>query len=406
MLDVLFSVTVLSVLIAVLAATILYARHVLMPQKAVAITLNATQSLNTKTGQKLLSALTDNGIMVPSVCAGAGTCGLCKIKINEGVDNTGPVEMSRLSTAEIRDGIHLACQVTLRGPVSVTVPDSLLNAESVECTVISSRFLTPLIREIVLQFPDEAWPDTKAGDYIQLEAPAYELDFATLDVPTQYEETWQTLRGIHAQNEASVTRAYSISNRLEDTKLGQIVLNIRLALPPPSNADAPPGIVSSWLFCLKPGDTVHATGPFGSFRAQDTQKEMIFIGGGVGMAPLRAIIHEQIEVRKTGRKMSLWYGARSRAELFYVDELDALEKKFENFSWVVSLSEPASDDNWDGPTGFIHSVVLEQYLRKHPTPEDCEFYLCGPPLMMKAVRAMLDDLGVEPDSIFFDDFGV
>lgn len=184
------------------------------------------------------------------------------------------------------------------------------------------------------------------------------------------------------------------------------MLNIRLALPPPSNEDAPPGIVSSWLFSLESGDTVRATGPFGSFRAQDTEKEMIFIGGGVGMAPLRAIIHEQTEVHKTKRKLSLWYGARSRTELFYAEEFDALERQHENFSWVVSLSEPAPDDNWDGATGFIHNVVLEQYLLQHPAPEDCEYYLCGPPLMMKAVRAMLDDLGVEPDSVFFDDFGV
>lgn len=404
--EVIFSVVVMSVLIIFLTATILIARAHLVPASPTTITLNSSRVLNTKTGQRLLNALTQNGIMVPSVCAGAGTCGLCKIKVDEGVDPIGPIEKAQLTAKEIRDGMRLACQATLRGPAAVSVPDSLLGVESVDCKVVATKPLTPLIREIILQFPNGKWPKIVAGDYIQLEAPAYQLDFSTFEIPKKHQEAWQSIRNIKANSSQPVSRAYSISNRLQDTQAGRMVLNIRLALPPPSQADAPPGIVSSWLFSLKPGDTVQATGPFGSFRAQETNKEMVFIGGGVGMAPLRAIIHEQLDVHHTKRKMTLWYGARSRAELFYVDELDALAKKHRNFDWTVSLSDPAPGDKWQGSTGFVHTAVWEDYLSRHPAPEDCEFYLCGPPLMMKAVSTMLDDLGVEPDSIFFDDFGV
>lgn len=400
------SIFVLCFLIVALAAVILFTRDRLLPEKPVAITLNGTKTLDVNTGQKLLTALTNNGIMIPSVCAGAGTCGLCKVQIDDAQDSVSPVEMSKLSQAEIRSGMRLSCQVAVRTPLSITVSDAMINAESVECMVTASRSLTPLIREIVLQFPDGKYSEIIAGDYIQLEAPVYEIDFKDIDVPSEHEQVWAKLRGLHARNEEPTSRAYSISNRLEDTKAGRIVLNIRLALPPPSNAELPPGIVSSFLFNLAPGDRVKATGPFGSFRAQKTNNEMIFIGGGVGMAPLRAIINEQLELYKTTRKMSFWYGARSRAELFYVDEFEAFEKQHDNFRWTVSLSDPAPEDEWQGSVGFIHTAVLENYLSAHPAPEECEYYLCGPPLMIRSVRAMLDDLGVEPDNIFFDDFGV
>ena len=406
MTDILAGTLLLTALIALLTLTVLTARRLLSPMRPVTVSVNGTKDIETTTGQKLLSALNDHGVLVPSACAGAGTCGLCRVTITKGGADALPTEAARLSRAELRDGVHLACQVVLRDDMAVEVPASMLNAASYETIVRSTRHLTPLIREIVLELPQDMRPEIVAGSFVQVTAPPFALHFADLVVPEAFSAGWDQLRDLSVESSTEVTRAYSISDRPEDIAAGRIVLNIRLALPPPSAPDAPPGIVSSWLFALKPGDKVQTGGPFGSVRVQDTQAEMVFIGGGVGMAPLRAMIFEQLESVGTGRKMSFWYGARSTTEMFYSDEFEALAKAHPNFDWTVALSDPGPEDDWQGATGFVHQVVLDSYLGKHPDPACCEYYLCGPPLMIRAVLAMLDDLGVPSSHIFNDDFGV
>lgn len=393
-------------LVLVLTALVVGARAVLMPQHPATVTVNGQTRIAVTTGEKLLSALNDNGILIPSSCAGAGTCGLCRVHIKNDGPAALPVEAGHFTKSELRDGLHLACQVVLRGDMDVTVPDDMLGAETFECQVVSTCQLTPLIREVVLQLPDGTRPDIYAGSFMQVTAPAFVLDFGAIAVPDAFDEIWRPWRGLSVKSNAAVTRAYSVSNRPEDTAAGRVVLDIRLALPPPSVADAPPGIVSSWLFSLVANDTVSVSGPFGTFRSRDTGREMVFIGGGVGMAPLRAMIYEQLERVGTTRKISFWYGSRNTSELLYVDEFDALAARHTNFDWTVALSEPEPDADWDGAVGFVHDVALERYLRDHPSPENCEYYLCGPPLMIRAVLSMLDDLGVDKDHILNDDFGV
>lgn len=406
MIEIVFGSLFLIVLVTVLTAVVIGARALLNPARPAMVTVNGATEIAAEAGGKLLGALTGQGLLIPSACAGAGTCGLCRVTITEGGGEALPTEAAKLTRQELDDGLRLACQVVIRGDMNVTVPDDLLGAESFQCTVEAVRPLTPLIREVILHMPEGVRPDVFAGAFVQVTAPAFTLDFAGLEVPPAHDEVWRPLRTLTARSDEPVTRAYSVSNRPEDTEAGRLVLNIRLALPPPSEPDAPPGIVSSWLFSLKPGMTVETAGPFGTFRAQETAREMVFIGGGVGMAPLRAMIFERLERYATDRKMTFWYGARSKAELFYVEELDALAAKHPNFDWTVALSDPAPEDEWDGPTGFIHTAAFEHYLRDHPAPEACEYYLCGPPLMIRAVFAMLDDLGVERESVFLDDFGV
>lgn len=406
MTDILFGSAFLIALVLMLTVLVMAARSVLMPQRPATLMVNNQTELATVTGQKLLSALNDNGILIPSACAGAGTCGLCRVRVTEGGPDSLPIEAARFTKAELRQGLHLACQVVVRGDMAVEVSDDLMSAEAFACQVISTRQLTPLICEIVLQMPDDKRPKISAGSYVQVTAPPFALDFANIDVPPVYETQWQPLRALSVQSKEDVTRAYSVSNRPMDTDTGRLVLNIRLALPPPSVADAPPGIVSSWLFSLKEADKVFVSGPFGSFCVQDTKREMVFIGGGVGMAPLRAMIYEQLEQVGTDRKMTFWYGARSTSELLYAEELDALGAQHPNFDWTVALSDPQPSDNWTGVAGFVHTVAFQQYLRDHPEPESCEYYLCGPPLMIRAVLSMLDDLGVDSDTIFNDDFGI
>ncbi|MEN0000921.1 MAG: NADH:ubiquinone reductase (Na(+)-transporting) subunit F, partial [Pseudomonadota bacterium] len=398
-------VSIITLIVSALTALITFARQMLLPSKPIEVTINGTTKVPAVTNMKLLTALNDGGIAVPSACAGAGTCGLCRVQV-EGAGSPLSTETARLTAAQLSQGERLACQVTLRGPVSVTVPDTMIGVEPVKVTVIANTSLTPFIRELKLAYPKDLAPNVRAGDYIQLEAPPYHLDYRDIDIPKQHEDAWAQVRHLTVSSAEPVSRAYSISNRSEDTEAGHLVLNIRLALPPPHKPGVPPGIVSSWLFALEEGDKVMATGPFGSFRAQETDREMVFIGGGVGMAPLRAIILEELQVHKSNRPMSFWYGARNKRELIYGDELDGLAADNDNFRWVSVLSQPADDDDWEGPVGFVHEIVLRDYLANHKAPEECEYYLCGPPLMIKAVMTMLDDLGVEPDSIFSDDFGV
>lgn len=406
MTDILFGSALLITLVLVLTVMVVLARAALMPERPATLTVNTQTRIATTTGQKLLSALNDNGVLVPSACAGAGTCGLCRVAVTNGGPDPLPIETARFTRAELRQGLHLACQVVVRHDMDLEVDEDMMGAEAFTCQVTSTRQLTPLIREVVLQMPQGMRPDFFAGSFVQVTAPPYALDYNSIVVPEHFEQRWQPLRRLSVKSDADVTRAYSISNRPEDIAAGRIVMNIRLALPPPSVVDAPPGIVSSWLFSLQQDAPVLVSGPFGSFRIQDTDREMVFIGGGVGMAPLRAMIFEQLEHVGTARKMSFWYGARNKTELLYTDEFDGLAVQHANFDWTVALSDPEPTDNWSGPQGFVHDVALERYLGDHPAPENCEYYLCGPPLMIQAVLAMLDELGVDPDHIFNDDFGV
>lgn len=392
------------VLVLALSLIVITARAILSPARPALITVNGSTEVTGTTGAKLLSVLNDGGIAVPSACAGAGTCGQCKLKVREGGGDPLPTETAVLSRADIREGQRLSCQLVVRGPLAVEVPDDILSAESWSSTVLSSTQVAPLIREIVLSVPEGIDFVFKAGSYVQVGVPAFDLDLKDLEVETDFETVWgeMGIANMRLRNPEPTHRAYSVASRPQDK--GTIVLNIRLALPPVGASDIPPGIVSSYLFSLKAGDGVDVSGPFGDFHVQETDREMVFIGGGVGMAPLRAMIHEQL-ASETKRKISFWYGARSGQDIFYREEFDALAKEHDNFSWTLALSEPQPDDDWDGPTGFIHEIV-DTYLKAHEAPYDCEFYLCGPPLMISAVYAMLDDNGVEPTSIFNDDFGI
>ncbi|SDZ34764.1 Na+-transporting NADH:ubiquinone oxidoreductase subunit F [Jannaschia faecimaris] len=405
MIEVAIGTLLLTLLVMALAIGLLAARRGLIPQENMIVTVNDTMRIDAARGDTLLSALQGAGVAVPAACGGKGTCGLCRVAVTgDGAGVPVATERGILSPSERRDHVRLACQVSLRGAVDVSVAAGILEAESIACRVLSNRMLAPLIRELVLALPDGTKLDFIAGSFMQLNAPAFDLDFSSLDIPTPYEEAWRIAgwTDLSVRSDTPVTRAYSIANRPEDTE--KLVFNIRLAVPPAGQeGEVPPGIVSSYLFSLENGDTVSAAGPFGDFRTQPTDKDMVLIGGGVGMAPLRAMIHEQIG-QGTGRRMFYFYGARTRADLFYVDEFDTIAASHETFSWTPALSDPAPGDRWTGETGFIHEIVY-RHLSTHPAPEDCEYYLCGPPVMISAVRSTLERLGVERSSIFNDDFG-
>ncbi|MCA0921267.1 NADH:ubiquinone reductase (Na(+)-transporting) subunit F [Pseudooceanicola nanhaiensis] len=392
-------------LLLALTMALLVARERLLPQSAATITLNGTQEIEAKTGETLLSCLQGAGFAIPAGCGGKGTCGLCRVTATgAGAGQALAAERGLLSAKDRKAGMRLACQVTVKGPVSVEVAPDLLSAETMQATVRSNRMLAPLIRELVLDLPEGQQMDFHAGYFMQLTAPAYRLAFRDIEVPDRFAETWEDAgwRALSSRSAAPVTRAYSIASRPED--VGRAVFNIRLAVPPAGAEDTiPPGVVSSHLFSLKPGDPLAISGPFGEFRVQDTEAEMILIGGGVGMAPLRAMIHEQVG-RGTQRKMRYFYGARSAIDLFYTEEFDAIAAEHPNFRWTPALSDPAPGDRWTGATGFIHERVADA-LRDHPAPNACEYYLCGPPMMISAVIATLTRFGVERHRIYNDDFG-
>ncbi|MFZ1481471.1 MAG: NADH:ubiquinone reductase (Na(+)-transporting) subunit F [Paracoccaceae bacterium] len=392
--------------VLVLVTSVLAARAWLMPSRQVTIRLNDSRDIRARTGNKLLTELADDGLAIPSACGGVGTCGQCRVQVVAGRVPALQTETALLSRKDIAEGVRLACQITLRDDMAIILPESMLQAQSWTSRVLSSRTIAPMIREIVLELPRGAAFSFTPGAFVMVTAPAYRVKFSDYSIAPEHQAAWDGmgLGGLSSHSKAEESRAYSIANRATEMP-GRIVLLIRLALPPPDRPDLPPGVVSSWLFGLDAGDSVPVSGPFGTFAAQDTDREMVFIGGGVGMAPLRAIISDQLEHQKTPRRMSFWYGARSRVDLFYEAELGDLQAKHPNFRWQAALSDPAPGDNWPGETGFIHEVALRAYLGAHPAPHDCEYYLCGPPLMIRAMLAMLDDLGVDPTRIFNDDFG-
>lgn len=405
MTEVMIGTLLMVALILALSGIVIGARRILSPSRPIALTLNGTRTIPAVTGQKLLSALQSAEIPIPAACGGKGTCGLCRVTVSGAEGDPLPTEAALLGPTEVRAGKRLSCQLVLRGPIEVSVPEDLLAVETFTARVIANESLAPLIKELVLDLPDATPFDYHAGAFAQINAPPYSLDFEDISLGEEYEPAWDAmgLRKLKAASDERISRAYSIANRPEDA--GRIVMNIRLAVPPPGVPDAPPGVVSSYLFNLREGDTVEVAGPFGDFRAQETGREMVFIGGGVGMAPLRAIIHDQLTRIGTDRKIRFFYGARSRTDLFYEEEFEALAAAHPNFTWTPALSDPAPEDNWTGATGFVHRVARDSYLAAHPEPEECEYYLCGPPLMINAVLGMLDSLGVESETIYFDDFG-
>jgi len=406
MLEILYSVVVFSGTLVVIALVILWVIARMVPQGDVHILVNGERDVDTPTGKKLLGALADAGIFVPSACGGGGTCGQCRVKVLKGGGELLPTEASLISKREAREGERLACQVTVFQDLDVRVPDDVFGVKKWECTVRSNRNVATFIKELVLELPPGESMEFRAGGYVQLECPPHQLSYATMDIDPVYRPDWERygLFALESHVKEATTRAYSMASYPEEKDI--ILLNVRIATPPPDKqGKVPPGIMSSYIFNLKPGDKIVASGPYGEFFARETGNEMLFIGGGAGMAPMRSHIYDQLKRLHSKRRMSFWYGARSLREAFYVEEFDELAAQHENFSWHLALSEPLPEDNWTGPVGFIHEVLYEHYLKDHPAPEDCEYYLCGPPLMIAAVTHLLDDLGVEEENVLFDDFG-
>ncbi len=404
MLEILLGVAAFTAIVLILTLFVLGARRILVPSGQCNIRVNHKLTLNASIGQRLLEVLTPAGIQLPTACGGTGTCGLCKARVTEGGVEAKPQEIALLSRKEITRGVRLACQVPVLNDMNVEVDDIYFGVKTWRCKIESVRQLSTLINEIVLKLPEGETFEFRPGSFVQVNCPPYELNFKDLPIDEAFQSIWEKsgFRQYKVASDQQITRAYSVANRPGYDDL--ISLNIRIAMPPHTEK-IPPGIVSSWLFSLKSGDEVEVTGPYGLFYVEPSDREAIFIGGGVGMAPLYAQIMDLLETQHTARKISYWYGARSKRELYYDDQFEQLDAKFDNFSWHVALSEPESKDNWTGHTGFIHKVILDEYLSSHAVPEDCEYYLCGPPLMVKAVLVTLDNLGVDAESIHYDDFG-
>lgn len=401
-------VAMFTIIIMSLVIIILIARSRLVSSGNVTININddPNNSVSTAAGGKLLQTLASEGIFLSSACGGGGTCGQCRCKVLDGGGSILPTEEGHFTQGEIRDGMRLACQVAVKQDMKIEIDPEFFGVKKWECEVISNDNVATFIKELTLKIPEGEVVPFRAGGYVQLEAPPHEVHYKDFDIAKEYHEDWDNFnlwRYISKVDEP-VIRAYSMANYPEEK--GIIKFNIRIASPPPRGPDnIPPGKMSSYVFSLKPGDKITVSGPYGEFFAKDTKAEMVFIGGGAGMAPMRSHIFDQLKRLRSDRKISFWYGARSKREMFYVEDYDGLAEEFDNFEWHVALSDPQPEDNWEGYTGFIHNVLYENYLKDHPAPEDCEFYMCGPPVMNAAVIKMLKDLGVEDENILLDDFG-
>lgn len=394
--------------IVALVGLLMVARRQLVATGDVTITVNGDpeKALCTSAGSTLLGTLAANRIFIPSACGGKGSCGVCTLKVTDGGGAILPTELSHISRGDARDGVRLSCQVKVKQDMAIELPPEVFSVKQWRCKVRSNDNVATFIKELVLELPEGESVPFRAGGYIQIEAPVGTVKYADFDVDDEYRADWDkfNLWRYVSTLEEPVTRAYSMANYPEER--GIIMLNVRVASPPPRAPEGtPPGKMSSYIFSLKPGDEVTISGPFGEFFAKETQAEMMFIGGGAGMAPMRSHIFDQFRRLSSSRKVSYWYGARSLREAFYMEDFDSIAAESENFTWHLALSEPLPEDEWTGHTGFIHQVVLENYLKDHPAPEDIEYYLCGPPMMLKACMSMLDSLGVEPENILFDDFG-
>lgn len=401
-------VAMFTVIIMSLVVVILIARSRLVSSGKVTININDNPDNNVTTaaGGKLLQTLAGEGIFLSSACGGGGTCGQCRCKVLDGGGSILPTEEGHFTQGEIRDGMRLACQVAVKQDMKIEIDPEFFDVKKWECEVISNDNVATFIKELTLKIPEGEVVPFRAGGYVQLEAPPHTVHYKDFDIAKEYHEDWDNfnLWRYTSTVDEPVIRAYSMANYPEEK--GIIKFNIRIASPPPREPEGtPPGKMSSYVFSLKPGDKITVSGPYGEFFAKDTKAEMVFIGGGAGMAPMRSHIFDQLKRLNSDRKISFWYGARSKREMFYVEDYDGLAAEFPNFEWHVALSDPQPEDNWEGYTGFIHNVLYENYLKDHPAPEDCEFYMCGPPVMNAAVINMLKSLGVEDENILLDDFG-
>ena len=394
-----------TLVVCLLVIVILIAKKQLVATGEVTISINedAEKSIQVAAGDKLLGALASQSIFIPSACGGGGSCGQCRVKIKSGGGDILPTEMGHITKKEAKEGCRLACQVSVKTDMELELDEEIFGVKKWQCQVISNDNKATFIKELLLELPEGEDVRFKAGGYIQIEAPAHVVKYADFDIPEKYRGDWDKygLFDIVSTVNEEVLRAYSMANYPDEK--GRIMLNVRIATPP--SANVPAGKMSSYIFNLKAGDTVTISGPFGEFFVKETDAEMVFIGGGAGMAPMRSHIFDQLKSKKTTRKMSFWYGARSTREVFYQADFDALAAENDNFVWHVALSEPLPEDNWTGYTGFIHNVIYENYLKNHKAPEDCEYYMCGPPIMNSSVIKMLESLGVEPENILLDDFG-
>lgn len=405
------SSVVFLVIVLLLVSLLLVAKAKLAPSGPVNLTINDETTLEVQAGSTLLNTLSDQKIFLPSACGGGGTCAMCKCQVISGGGSILPTETGFFTRKQIQDNWRLGCQVKVRESMEIQIPKEVFGIKKWECEVVSNRNVATFIKEFVVKLPEGEWLDFRSGGYIQVDVPTCEVDYRKdIEVDSEFREDWDNFKmwDLKMKNPEPIYRAYSMANHPAEGNI--IMLNIRIATPPwdrKTNGfmNVNPGICSSYIFSLKPGDKVTISGPYGEFHIKDTKREMMFIGGGAGMAPMRSHIFDLFNTKKTDRKATFWYGGRSLRELFYVDEFRAIEKDFSNFTFNIGLSEPKPEDNWTGYTGFIHQVIMDNYLKQHPEPEEIEFYLCGPPMMNQAVLKMLDDYGVPPEMIAFDDFG-
>ncbi|OHU89118.1 MULTISPECIES: NADH:ubiquinone reductase (Na(+)-transporting) subunit F [Pseudoalteromonas] len=407
MLEVYLGVGMFIAIVVILVLVIIAAKSKLVASGDITIGINGDpeKGITTSAGSKLLGALSESGIFVSSACGGGGSCGQCRVHVKSGGGDILPTELDHISKGEAREGCRLACQVNVKNDMEIELEESIFGVKKWECTVISNDNKATFIKELKLAIPDGESVPFRAGGYIQIEAPPHHVKYADYDIPEEYRPDWERFGffNLESKVDEETIRAYSMANYPEE--FGIIMLNVRIATPPPNNLSLPCGKMSSYIWSLKEGDKVTISGPFGEFFAKDTDAEMVFVGGGAGMAPMRSHIFDQLKRLNSKRKMSFWYGARSKREMFYVEDFDGLAAENDNFVWHTALSDPQPEDNWEGYTGFIHNVLYENYLKDHEAPEDCEFYMCGPPMMNAAVINMLKDLGVEDENILLDDFG-
>lgn len=398
------------VIIWLLVALLLFARKKMVPEGKVKITINNEKEIEHERGCSLLQALSDEKVFVPSACGGGGSCGTCRGKVLSGGGEILPTELAHITRKQAAENYRLFCQVKVREDMAIEIPKEFFGIKKWECTVVSNHNVATFIKQLVLKLPEGEKMTFNSGGYVQLDIPACTVDYANIDVEDEYRADWEKmgLFNLKMKNSSETVRAYSMANYPAEDEI--IMLNVRIATPPFNRKKGQlekvnPGIASSYIYNLKPGDKVIVSGPYGEFFVEDTQREMMFIGGGAGMAPMRSHIFDQFKTKHTSRKTTFWYGGRSRKELFYMDEYEKLAQENSNFEFHVALSDALPEDNWTGHTGFIHNVILENYLKDHPNPEDIEYYICGPPMMLQAVLKMLDNIGVTPEMIHYDDFG-